>query len=155
MNRTVMRRTIGQLQSAPTLRLVASALLAIGLAAPATAADLKPWRHGVLEAKSDAGFIMMADRGGFAEKRGLEIETLQTKAGATLIKSLVAGELDSVEMGAPEPIVPGARGAHIKIAGCTWPGLPQTGLAKREIKTHADLKGKTDAISQHGSLQDL
>jgi NitT/TauT family transport system substrate-binding protein len=155
MNRTVRRRTIGQPHSARAHLLVASALLAIGFAAPASAADLKPWRHGVLEAKSDAGFIMMADRGGFAEKRGLKIETLQTKAGATLIKALVAGELDSVEMGAAEPIVAGARGADIKIVGCTWPGLPQIVLAKREIKSPADLKGKTVAISQPGSLPDL
>jgi NitT/TauT family transport system substrate-binding protein len=134
---------------------LAAITLLVASLSPALAEDLKPWRHGVLEAKSDAGFIMMADRGGFATKHGLKMDTLQAKAGATVIKALLAGELDSVEMGAAEAIVAGARGADIKIIGCTWPGLPQVVLAKAAIKTSQDLKGKTIAISAPGSLPDL
>ena len=62
-------------------------------------ADDKVWKHGILEAKSDAGFIAMVDKGGFAAKRGLKLEILQIKAGATLMKALVSGEIDSVDMG--------------------------------------------------------
>ena len=136
---------------------VALAALFAATALPCTAAaqEPKPWRHGILEAKSDAGFIMMADKGGFAEKRGLKMETLQMKAGATVMKALIAGELDSVEMGAAEAIVAAARGADVKIVGCTWPGLPQVVLSKAEIKTPAELKGRTIAISAPGSLPDL
>jgi NitT/TauT family transport system substrate-binding protein len=137
-------------------RLFPALLLAAVVATlPASAETLKTWRHGILEAKSDSGFIMMAERGGFAAKRGLKIETSQMKAGATVIKALVAGELDSVEMGAAEAIVAGVRGADVKIVGCTWPGLPQVVMAKAEIKSPADLKGRTVAISQPGSLPDL
>jgi NitT/TauT family transport system substrate-binding protein len=138
----------------PALLIAALAALPSS-ALPASAQTLKPWRHGILEAKSDAGFIMMAERGGFAAKRGLKIETSQMKAGATVIKALIAGELDSVEMGAAEAIVAGARGADVKIVGCTWPGLPQVVMAKAEIKSPAELKGRTVAISQPGSLPDL
>ena len=35
-----------------------------------THAQEKVWKHGILEAKSDAGFIAMVDKGGFAAKRG-------------------------------------------------------------------------------------
>ena len=45
-------------------------------------AQLVPWRHGVLEAKSDAGFVFMASKGGFAEKQGLKIEIMQFKGDA-------------------------------------------------------------------------
>lgn len=38
----------------------------------------------------------MVDKGGFAAKRGLKIELLQIKAGATLMKALLSGEIDSV-----------------------------------------------------------
>jgi len=31
-------------------------------------AQEKVWKHGILEAKSDAGFIAMVDKGGFAAK---------------------------------------------------------------------------------------
>jgi len=115
----------------------------------------KVWKHGILEAKSDAGFIAMVDKGGFAAKRGLKVEILQIKAGAMLMKALVSGEIDSVDMGAAESIVAGVRGTGVKIVGCTWPGVPQVVLAKAEINTLADLKGKTVAISSPGSLPDL
>ena len=115
----------------------------------------KVWKHGILEAKSDAGFIAMVDKGGFAAKRGLKLEILQIKAGATLMKALVSGEIDSVDMGAAKSIVAGVRGTGVKIVGCTWPGVPQVVLAKAEISTLADLKGKTVAISSPGSLPDL
>ena len=133
--------------------LVAAIFLASGLTS-ANAED-KVWKHGILEAKSDAGFIAMVDKGGFAAKRGLKVELLQIKAGATLIKALISGEIDSVDMGAAESIVAGVRGTGVKIVGCTWPGVPQVVLAKADIKTLADLKGKTVAISSPGSLPDL
>ena len=122
---------------------------------PSANAQEKVWKHGILEAKSDAGFIAMVDKGGFAAQRGLKVELLQIKAGATLMKALISGEIDSVDMGAAESIVAGVRGTGVKIVGCTWPGVPQVVLAKAEIKTLADLKGKTVAISSPGSLPDL
>ena len=133
--------------------IITASLLATGLSA-ANAQD-KVWKHGILEAKSDSGFIAMVDKGGFAAKRGLKVEILQIKAGATLMKALIAGEIDSVDMGAAESIVAGVRGTGVKIVGCTWPGVPQVVLAKAEIKTLADLKGKNVAISSPGSLPDL
>ena len=71
------------------------------------------------------------------------------------MKALIAGEIDSVDMGAAESIVAAARGTGVKIVGCTWPGVPQVVLAKAEISSLADLKGKTVAISSPGSLPDL
>ena len=127
----------------------------IALSLSAASAQEKVWKHGILEAKSDAGFIAMVDKGGFAAKRGLKVELLQIKAGATLMKALISGEIDSVDMGAAESIVAGIRGTGVKIVGCTWPGVPQVVLAKADIKTLADLKGKTVAISSPGSLPDL
>jgi NitT/TauT family transport system substrate-binding protein len=134
------------------ISLAALALIAAVSAAPA---QEKVWKHGILEAKSDSGFIAMVDKGGFAAKHGLKVEILQIKAGATLMKALIAGEIDSVDMGAAESIVAGVRGTGVKIVGCTWPGVPQVVLAKDEIKTLADLKGKNVAISSPGSLPDL
>jgi NitT/TauT family transport system substrate-binding protein len=132
---------------------LAAAIIAFGLTG--AGAQEKVWKHGILEAKSDAGFIAMVEKGGFAAKRGLKVEILQIKAGATLMKALISGEIDSVDMGAAESIVAGVRGTGVKIVGCTWPGVPQVVLAKAEIKTLADLKGKTVAISSPGSLPDL
>jgi NitT/TauT family transport system substrate-binding protein len=135
-------------------RALATALAVFTTLSAAQAQD-KVWKHGILEAKSDAGFIGMVANGGFGAKRGLKVEILQIKAGATLMKALVAGEIDSVDMGAAESIVAGVRGTGVKIVGCTWPGVPQVVLAKAEINSLADLKGKNVAISSPGSLPDL
>jgi len=133
------------------------AVAAVLLAAAVSAANAqeKVWKHGILEAKSDSGYIAMVDKGGFAAKHGLKLEIVQIKAGATLMKALISGEIDSVDMGAAESIVAGVRGTGVKIVGCTWPGMPQVVLSKAEIKTPADLKGKAVAISAPGSLPDL
>jgi len=132
-----------------------AAAFGLALGFSTASAQEKVWKHGILEAKSDAGFIAMVDKGGFAAKRGSKVELLQIKAGATLMKALISGEIDSVDMGAAESIVAGVRGTGVKIVGCTWPGVPQVVLAKADIKTLADLKGKTVAISSPGSLPDL
>jgi NitT/TauT family transport system substrate-binding protein len=133
--------------------LIAAVLLVNSLSA--AHAQERVWKHGILEAKSDSGFIAMIDKGGFGAKHGLKVEILQIKAGATLMKALIAGEIDSVDMGAAESIVAGVRGTGVKIVGCTWPGVLQVVLAKAEINTLADLKGKNVAISSPGSLPDL
>jgi len=135
-------------------KLAFAAVVLLGGLSAANAQD-KVWKHGILEAKSDAGFITMVDKGGFAAKRGLKVEILQIKAGATLMKALISGEIDSVDMGAAESIVAAVRGTGVKIVGCGWPGIPQIVLAKAEITSLADLKGKTIAISSPGSLPDL
>ncbi len=140
--------------SLPSKSLAVAAVL-LGAALSNASAQEHVWKHGILEAKSNSGFIAMVDKGGFAAKHGLKIEILQIKAGSTLMKALVSGEIDSVDMGAAESIVAGVRGTGVKIVGCTWPGLPQVVLAKDTIKTPADLKGKAVAISSPGSLPDL
>ena len=132
---------------------LAALLVACGLTA-ANAQD-KVWKHGILEPKSDSGFIAMVDAGGFAAKRGLKIELLKIKSGSTLMKALIAGQIDSVDMGAAESIVAAAHGTGVKIVGCNWPGVPQIVLSKVEVKTPADLKGRAIAISSPGSLPDL
>lgn len=138
----------------PALRPLALAAILLGTMT-ATQAQEKVWKHGMLEAKADSGIIGMVATRDFAKKQGLKVELTQIKAGATLMKALIAGEIDSVDMGAAEEIVAAARGTGVKIVGCNWPGMPQVVLAKTAIKTPQDLKGHTVAISAPGSLPDL
>ncbi len=136
--------------------LVMAALALTALAVtPASAEKLKLWRHGVVEAKSDAGIVFMGSRGGFAEKQGLKIEIKQFKGDTTALKALIAGELDSYEGSPGSPMIAASRGADIKLIGCYWPGLTYAIYSKRSIGSPADLKGKTLAISAPGSLPDL
>src|SRR5215471_4151923 len=123
--------------------------------APASAEEMTLWRHGIVEAKSDAGIVFMGSKGGFAEKQGLNIEIQQFKGDTLALKALLAGELDSYEGNPGSPMVAASRGADIKLIGCYWPGLTYAIYSKVGIKSPAELKGKTFAISAPGALPDL
>jgi NitT/TauT family transport system substrate-binding protein len=132
------------------LALLAAA--AVSFAAPAQ--GLKPWKHGVIEPKGDAGFMLMVGSRGFAEKHGLKLEIIALKNDATAHKALLAGELDSIER-LIAAILAGAHGADLKIVGCDWPGVPHGLMVRSTIGKVEDLKGKTVAEAAPGSLPNL
>src|ERR1700686_2303351 len=135
------------------MRLVAAVVLL--LAGSAQAQELKPWKHGVIEPKGDAGFMLMVGRRGFAERHGLKLEIVALKNGATAHKALLAGELDSIESSPGAAILAGAHGADLKIVGCDWPGVPHGLMVRATISKVEDLKGKTIAVAAPGSLPNL
>src|SRR3954467_9778088 len=118
-------RSDGKQQEVAMARLIGigTFLLAALVAASPHAQELKVWRHGVVEAKSDAGFVFMAQQKGFAEKQGIKLEMPQFTGDALELKALPAGELDSYEGSPGAPIIAVARGAGLKLVGCYWPGL--------------------------------
>jgi NitT/TauT family transport system substrate-binding protein len=134
---------------------LAVGLLVAALGTPAAGQELKPWKHGVIEPKGDAGFMVMVGQRDFASKYGLKIEIVPLKNGATAHKALLAGELDSIESSPGAAILAGARGADIKILGCDWPGVPHGLMVRSTISKVEDLKGKTIAVAAPGSLPNL
>ncbi len=119
---------------------------AIGGWAPAAAQSAKPWRHGMIEAKSDAGFFLMVNKG-FAEKQGIKLDIVQFKTDIIALQALLAGEIDSFDGGPGGSMLAASRGGDIKILGCQWPGLPYGIFVRNTINSVNDLKGKTFAIS--------
>src|SRR5215467_9042293 len=90
----------------------ASAAVIAGLASAACAyAQGQPWRHGVIEPKSDAGFQVMAVRGGFAAKQGLKLDLPYFQNDVIALRALLAGELESYEGGTATAIIAAARRA--------------------------------------------
>jgi NitT/TauT family transport system substrate-binding protein len=146
------RRSLAQRFSA------ALALLA-GLAAPAAAQeprqDLKPWRHGIIEAKGDAGILYMASKRDLAAKLGLKVEFVQLKADTIALKALLAGELDSCEGGAGGTMAAASHGGDVKIVGCHWLAAPHGVYVRPRIASIADLKGKAVAVSSPGSFPEI
>jgi NitT/TauT family transport system substrate-binding protein len=132
-----------------------AAFAGVVVGAFASAADLKPWKHVVIEPKGDAGFMLMVAERDFASKHGLKIEIVPMKNGALAHKALLAGEVDSIESSPGAAILAGARGADIKIVGCDWPGVPHGLMVKSTITKVEDLKGKTIAVAAPGSLPNL
>ena len=138
-----------------TMRWFAVAFLLAPLGIAASGQELKPWKHGVIEPKGDAGFMLMVGQRDFASTHGLKLEIVPMKNGATAHKALLAGELDSIESSPGATILAGARGADIKIVGCDWPGVPHGLMVKSTIGKVEDLKGKTIAVAAPGSLPNL
>ncbi|HZP70104.1 MAG TPA: ABC transporter substrate-binding protein [Pseudolabrys sp.] len=127
----------------------------VAIATSASAQDLKPWKHVVIEPKGDAGFMLMVGERDFASKHGLRLEIVPMKNGALAHKALLSGEVDSIESSPGAAILAGARGADIKIIGCDWPGVPHGLMVKSAITKIEDLKGKTVAVAAPGSLPNL
>jgi len=128
--------------------------LAALMSAPGLAQE-KVWRHGIIEAKSDAGVFYMASKRDFAQKLGLKLEFVQMKNDAIEVKALLAGELDSYEGGPGSAIVAASRGADVKVIGCNWLVVPHGLFVRSEINSVADLKGKSIAVSAPGSFPEL
>src|SRR4029450_7983778 len=142
----------------PAMIVARSIAIVLGLTclgAQAEAQNLKAWRHGVIEPKGDAGFMLMVGQRDFGARHGLKIEIVPLKNGATAHKALLAGELDSIESSPGATILAGAHGADIKILGCDWPGVPHGLVVRSGIRKVEDLKGKTIAVAAPGSLPNL
>jgi NitT/TauT family transport system substrate-binding protein len=143
--------------AATTARIGRAALgicVAVLTSAPGLAQE-KVWRHGIIEAKSDAGIFYMASRRDFAQKLGLKLEFVPLKTDTLELKAVLAGELDSYEGGPGGAIVAASRGADIKIIGCDWLVVPHGLFVRQDINSLADLKGKSIAVSAPGSFPDL
>jgi NitT/TauT family transport system substrate-binding protein len=135
-------------------RLAAPAAVVVLLAVPAAAQELKPWRQAMILPKADAGFFLMAAKHGFAEKEGLKIDVLGVKDDSTGIKALLSGEVDSYE-GVYGAIASSARGADVKLLGCSWHAAPYVVLGRAGLAKVDDLRGKSLASSAPGTPPDM
>jgi NitT/TauT family transport system substrate-binding protein len=136
-----------------TATIVAAAAV-YALAGPAVAQE-KTWRHGLLNAKSDAGIFMMVSTRDFAAKQGLKIEISQFKDDQIALKALIAGELDSFEGGPQGVFAADSKGADAKILGCHWTVVPHGIYAIDAIKKVEDLRGKQIAVSAPNSMPNM
>jgi NitT/TauT family transport system substrate-binding protein len=131
----------------------ACALLA--LCAGSAHAQSKPWRHALIQPKSDAGILLMPQQGGFFKKAGLDVGITNVKDDEIMLKALIAGDLDSFEGGPGAAMIADAHGADVKIVGCSWLMVPHGVFVHDDITAMDQLKGKTMAISSPGAFPDL
>jgi len=130
------------------------ALMTAAVAAPAVAQE-KVWKHGLINAKADAGIFLMVSTRDFAAKQGLKIEISQFKDDQLALKALIAGELDSFEGGPQGVFAADAKGGDVKLLGCHWIVVPHGIYATDKISKVEDLKGKQIAVSAPNSMPDM
>jgi NitT/TauT family transport system substrate-binding protein len=139
----------------PIFHACTAVIAALLSAATPGRAQQQPWRHGIIEPKSDAGFQVMAVRGGFAAKEGMKLSLPYFQNDVIALRGLLAGELESYEGGAATAIIAAARNADVKIIGCHWLTVVHSVFARAEFKGPADLKGATMAISAPNATPDM
>lgn len=136
-------------------RRVAIGTLVVAILTVPAAAQEKVWKHGLINAKADAGILLMVSTRDFAKNQGLKIEISQFKDDQLALKSLIAGELDSFEGGPQGVFAADAKGADVKLLGCHWIVVPHGIYANEKIAKVQDLKGKQIAVSAPNSMPDM
>jgi NitT/TauT family transport system substrate-binding protein len=142
-------------QRAHLIPLIAALAVAAAMSGTAAAQSTKPWRHGLIMPKSDAGILLMAAKHGFFKQMGLDVEIVPIQDDQILTKATIAGDLDSYEGGPSATLIANSRGADIKVVGCTWLVVPHGIFVHDDITSMDQLKGKTIAISSPGAFPDI
>src|SRR5579872_2702148 len=133
----------------------AASVLAFAVCGPAAAQSTKPWRHVIIQPKSDAGILMMPFKRGFADKMGLPVQLITVKDDELALKAVISGEAESYEGGPAAAMLADAHGSDVKVVGCTWITMPHGIFAHNDITTIEQLKGKSIAVATPGSLPDI
>ena len=102
------------------------------------------------------GSFWVADEKGLFKKHGVDVEVIFIGGGgARVVSALLAGDIHFSVGGGEGSIRSQLRGAETVIASSTLAKGLQRILAKPEIKTYQDLKGKRIGITQYGSAAHL
>lgn len=109
------------------------------------------WRHGIVQAKGDSGFFYMAQRQGYMERRGIQVEILEFKGGKDVVRALLAGELDSADIEAVETLAAVEKGAALRFIGSSILGFPYALFVRPEISSWQQLADKRFGVSAPGS----
>ena len=136
------------------LAAIAAVAILAGFVTPGISQE-KVWKHGLINAKADAGIFLMVSTRDFAKKQGLRVEISQFKDDQLALKALIAGELDSFEGGPQGVFAADAKGADVKLLGCHWIVVPHGIYVNEKIKKIEDLKGKQIAVSAPNSMPDM
>jgi NitT/TauT family transport system substrate-binding protein len=91
----------------------------------------------------------LAQKRGFFREEGLEAEIILMR-GNVPVAALVNEEIDYYS-GIGPVVVAAVRGVPVKVVACYVPGSPNVLLARPEIKSVKELKGKTIAVGPFGS----
>src|SRR3989441_9469403 len=145
---------------------VAAAALRLGLAAPLLAPPsamapplakaASPTKLAVGQAfvaPAAAGFWVGRDRGTFA-RYGLDVDITNIQGSAQAVQALLAGS-SQVMLGAPaQGLLAAAAGTDLISIASLGPQMPYLLVARPELRSPADLKGKKLGVSSVGPSSD-
>ena len=95
--------------------------------------------------------IQVAINGGIYRKHGFDVENIQVGSSATVVQSLIAGEVSFAHVGAVPVVAAVASGIDLKIVAVFMNRFNYVMVTLPDLQKPQDLKGKTLAISRLGS----
>src|SRR5258706_1024455 len=95
--------------------------------------------------------IQVAINNGIYKKHGFDVESIQVGSSATVVQSLIAGEVSFAHVGAVPVVAAVASGIDLKIIAVFMNRFNYVMVTLPELQKPLDLKGKTLAISRFGS----
>lgn len=105
-------------------------------------------RIGFPEFNSSTFTLPMAHIKGYFQEEGLQAELIRIRS-AVALPALTSGEIDYHTVVAPA-VTAALRGIPVRVVACFTPGLTTAIIARPEIKTVQELKGKTIGLNSIG-----
>jgi NitT/TauT family transport system substrate-binding protein len=127
-------------------------VLGSGLGSPwrADAQELRHVYYGTSASIAHLPVWVGKDAGLFA-KKGLNVDPVQIRGGALITMGIMSGQLQFSGAGAESVIAARIEGGDVVLLACPTNLEPNYLIARPEIKSAADLKGKSSAVTRLGS----
>jgi NitT/TauT family transport system substrate-binding protein len=132
---------------APRLYIL-SVLLAL-YSSPTAAQELRRLHYGTTTSTAHLPIWAAKDAGLFA-KNGLNVEPVQIRGGSLITMGIMSGQLQFSGAGAESIVAARIEGGDVLLLACPVDSDPVYLIARPEIKSAAELKGKATAVTRLG-----
>ncbi len=132
------------------VQIAALAALAFGLGAPGRAEEPTRIRYGVTASVAHLPVVVARDAGLF-KKYGFDAEVIHVRGGALITTTIMSGSVQFSGAGAESVVAARIEGGDVVMLACPVDQDAVYLVARPEIKSAADLKGKSAAVTRLGS----
>ena len=135
------------------LRKIAAAAFCLVATAPQLA-KADPIKIALPVASLESMPIYVAEEKGLFKKHGVEVDIITSRGGGEAMKAYIAGDVQIVATGFPEVGLMRSRGVDVELFFAQMSRVPFGLISRKDLglKSVADLKGKTVAVTSPGSL---
>ena len=118
-------------------------------------AQLTPLNFVYTGSGSQSDALKFSHEAGFFKKRGLDMTMLYVTSGVITSQTIVSGAVAAATTTATDALRAMAAGAPMKIVMVNIDQFQHLFVARPEIKTAKDMKGKRIAVSRYGAFSDI
>ena len=122
---------------------------------PGASFALDKIRVGLGSVSALHGAMWVTEDKGIFRKHGIDAEVIVTGAGATSVSALIAGDIEFLSAAGDSIINASLRGADVVIAASVLNRGVQRVMARPELRSPGDLRGKKVGITRFGAVSHL